>query len=269
MRRRCFLLLLAGLLFLAGSAASCEEIYEDGVYRGFYYSGGVDQVAVQFEIKNGLFRSFVLRSLRDPKTDYLTQYGSDARTVRRAFSALASYLAGKPPAAVAELYAPEQILAEADVVSSATTPYHYLISAVYDGLSRRPYKRVDTSKLPEAQPYPDGEYRGVYAEGDQTEIVVLFSVRDNRIENIVYEELAYEGEDYLSAQAPQEIAAVCGQFRQMIDYLVGKEIVCVNDLYEPASIVSDTDAASGATIRSPKLISAIWNGLNQGSFHVY
>ena len=61
---------------------------------------------------------------------------------------------------------------------------------------------------------------------------------------------------------------IAGQFQALIDYLVGKEIASVNDLYRPGEIVPDVDGFSGATIRSPKVISAIWDGLGRHAYRL-
>ena len=41
-------ILLAALAF----PAAAQE-YADGIYRGFYYDGGIEQIAIQFELKDG------------------------------------------------------------------------------------------------------------------------------------------------------------------------------------------------------------------------
>lgn len=270
MKRWGFAAWLAAMLCAAAlCAASAQEACPDGVYRGFYYAQGVDQVAVQFEIKDGLFKSVVLRSLKNETTDYLARYtGWDEWQIRRSFGALAHYLIGKDTQAVADLYNPAAILADVDIESSATVPYHYLVSAVYDGLNRRPYKLVDTSKLPEAAPYADGRYRGWYAEEDHAQIIVEFTLADGCITQIGYEMLEHLGVDYLAEDASEEAVLLRGQFQALIDYLQGKPVSSVNDLYQPGKIVPDTDVSSGATIRSPKVIAAIWNGLNQDTWRI-
>ena len=54
----------------------------------------------------------------------------------------------------------------------------------------------------------------------------------------------------------------------LADYLVGREIASVNDLYRPGEIVPDVDGFSGATIRAPKVISAIWDGLGRHAYRL-
>jgi len=61
---------------------------------------------------------------------------------------------------------------------------------------------------------------------------------------------------------------VAGQFEQLLQYLQGREVSAVNDLYQPGEMVDDVDAATGATIRAPKVISAIWDALNRHAYRV-
>ena len=42
----------------------------------------------------------------------------------------------------------------------------------------------------------------------------------------------------------------------------------MNDLYRPGEIVPDVDGFSGATIRAPKVISAIWDGLGRHAYRL-
>ena len=62
------------------------------------------------------------------------------------------------------------------------------------------------------------------------------------------------------------IKKIAMQFQQLIDYLVGRELSAVNDLYLPGNIAEDTDVSSAATLRAPKIISAIWEGLNKNAY---
>ena len=181
---------------------------------------------------------------------------------------LAEYLVGKGVEAIDDLYAPYDIVEDVDAVTTATMKSGKLISALWDGLNRRPYKIVDTTKLPEAQPYDDGVYRGVYMEDGGEEVAVEFTIQDNCFTQIVYRTLQYKGDDYLSEDASQAHRLVASQFQQLIDYLVGKPIASVNDLYQPGQIAQDTDVSTGATLRAPKVISAIWDGLNRHAYRI-
>ena len=60
--KRLICLMVAMMLLV--SAAVAEESYPDGIYRGFYYDGGIEQIAIQFELKDGLFESIVYRGIK-------------------------------------------------------------------------------------------------------------------------------------------------------------------------------------------------------------
>lgn len=109
----------------------------------------------------------------------------------------------------------------------------------------------------------DGTYRGSYVDGDINQISIEFVIKDNKFESIKYRALAYKGENYLDDNATGVLKAVKEQYQQASDYLVGKNISAIKDLYKPASMVKDVDTVTGATLRSNKLISAIWDGINR------
>lgn len=109
----------------------------------------------------------------------------------------------------------------------------------------------------------NGTYRGSYVDGDINQISIEFVIKDNKFESIKYRALAYKGENYLDDNATGVLKAVKDQFQQAADYLVGKNISAIKDLYKPESMVKDVDTVTGATLRSSKLISAIWDGINR------
>lgn len=260
---------LAALCLLLAGAAAAESAYPDGIYRGFYYDGGIEQMAVQFEMKDGVFASIVYRGVKYKDGDYMSEDASDAqKATLRQYRQLADYLTGKGVEAIEDLYTPYDIVEDVDAVTTATMQSSKLISALWDGLNRRPYKLVDTSKLPAAEPYADGVYRGSYMEDGGEQVALEFTIRDNAFEQIAYRTLQYGGADYLSGDAPHEVRSIAGQFQQLIDYLVGKPIDRVSDLYLPGRIVPDTDVSTGATLRAPKVISAIWDGLGRHRYRI-
>ena len=67
-------ILLAALAF----PAAAQE-YADGIYRGFYYDGGIEQIAIQFELKDGRFDSLVYRGVKYKDGDYMSEDASDAQ----------------------------------------------------------------------------------------------------------------------------------------------------------------------------------------------
>ena len=261
--------MLLALLMLAAPAAAAAAEYPDGIYRGFYYDGGIEQIAIQFELRGGVFDSIVYRGVKYKDGDYMIEDASDAqKAILDQYRQLAGHLIGKGVEAIDDLYEPYAIVENVDAVTTATMQSSKLISALWDGLNRRPYKLVDTTKLPAAQPYADGVYRGSYMEDGGEQVALEFSIRDGGFTEIHFRTLQYKGADYLAGDAPHAAAQVATQFQQLIDYLVGKPIAAVNDLYLPGNIAADTDVSSGATLRAPKVISAIWDGLSRHAFRV-
>ena len=263
------IVMLLALLMLAAPAAAAAAEYPDGIYRGFYYDGGIEQIAIQFELRGGVFDSIVYRGVKYKDGDYMIEDASDAqKAILDQYRQLAGHLIGKGVEAIDDLYEPYAIVENVDAVTTATMQSSKLISALWDGLNRRPYKLVDTTKLPAAQPYADGVYRGSYMEDGGEQVALEFSIRDGGFTEIHFRTLQYKGADCLAGDAPHAAAQVATQFQQLIDYLVGKPIAAVNDLYLPGNIAADTDVSSGATLRAPKVISAIWDGLSRHAFRV-
>ena len=254
------------LAVLTGSACA-ETEYPDGIYRGFYYDGGIEQIAIQFELQDGLFSSLVYRGVKYKDGDYMIEDASDAQKATLAqYEQMADYLIGKGVDAIDDLYTPYEFVEDVDAVTTATVQSSKLISALWDGLNRRPFKLLNTSKLPQAEVYQDGVYRGSYMENGREEVAVEFTLRDNRFVSLSYRALQYRDVDYLAQDAGESVQMITGQFTQLLSYLEGKPVSAVSDLYQPADMVDDADAFSGATVRAPKVISAIWDALNR---HVY
>ncbi|MGN0996614.1 MAG: hypothetical protein ACI4PG_06875 [Candidatus Ventricola sp.] len=264
--KRLAMLLCAMTLLCAGALA---QTYSDGIYRGFYYDGGIEQIAIQFELRDGVFDSIVYRGVKYKDGDYMSEDASDTqKATLRQYRQLADYLIGKGVEAIDDLYAPYAIVDDVDAVTTATMQSSKLISALWDGLNRHPYKLVDTTKLPAAEPYPDGVYRGSYREHGGEEIALEFAIEDNRFVSIAYRTLQYKGEDYLDENASDTARGIAGQFQALIDSLVGRDIASVNSLYRPGEIAPDIDGFSGATLRAPKVISAVWDGLSRHAYQL-
>ena len=265
-----FALMIALLLTLCASLAAAQtQVHPDGIYRGFYYDGGIEQIAIQFELRGGVFDSIVYRGVKYKDGDYMIEDASDAqKATLRQYQQLADYLIGKGVEAIDDLYSPYNIVDDVDAVTTATMQSSKLISALWDGLNRHPYKLVDTTKLPMAEPYADGTYRGTYMEGGGEEVVIEFTIRDGCFTEVAYRILQYKGEDYLAQDASKYVSDIAGQFQALIDHLVGKPISSVNDLYRPGEIAPDADVFSGATVRAPKVISAIWDALGRHAYRL-
>ena len=115
--------------------------------------------------------------------------------------------------------------------------------------------------------YRDGTYRGSYVEGGVNQVGVQFTLEDNIIRDISYRSLMYKGVDYLAEDADEATKQVAGQYQQLIDYYIGKDIrEGVDLMYTPEEIASDVDAFTSATLRSGKVISAINDALNRDAY---
>ena len=269
MKRLLTIWLFAALTFVSALCAGEGAAHPDGIYRGFYYDGGIEQIAIQFEIRGGVFDSIVYRGVKYKDGDYMIEDASDAqKATLRQYRQLADYLIGKGVEAIDDLYSPYDIVEDVDAVTTATMQASKLISALWDGLNRRPYKLVDTTKLPAAGAYPDGVYRGTYMEGGGEEVALEFTLKDGCFTEIVYRTLQYKGEDYLAADGASPAGMIAGQFEALIDYLIGKPVSSVNELYRPGEIAPDVDGFTGASLRAPKVISAFWDGLGRHAYRI-
>ena len=103
-------------------------------------------------------------------------------------------------------------------------------------------------------------------EDGTEEVAVEFTLKDGVFTQLGYRTLQYKGVNYLSEEAGSGVKQIASGFEALLAYLEGKPVSAVNDLYQPAAIVGDADAFAGATVRTPKVISAIWDALNR---HVY
>jgi len=265
MKKRLFAWLM--LLILCSLPALAQQTYPDGIYRGFYYDGGIEQIAIQFEIREGVFDSIVYRGVKYKDGNYMIEDASDAqKATLRQYEQLADYLIGKDINAIDDLYSPYDIVENLDAVTTATMQSSKLISALWDGLNRRPYKLVDTTKLPAPETYADGIYRGSYMEDGGEEVALEFELIDGCFAAVQYRMLQYKGKDYLTEDASAAEKQIAAQFEALIAYLEGKPVAAVSDLYRPGDIVPDTDVFSGATIRAPKVISAVWDALGRHAY---
>ncbi len=262
-----WLTVLSVMSVCAASAQSPE--YPDGIYRGFYYEGGIEQIAIEFELQNDVFASIVYRGVKYRDGDYMAEDASDAqKAALRQYRQLADYLLGKGIDAIDTLYMPYEIVEDLDAVTSATMQSSKLIAALWDGLNRRPYALTETSALPAVSSYPDGVYRGCFMEDGEEQVALEFTLSDNHFVSLSFRSLRYHGEDYLQEALTADQAQTASQFSALIAHLEGKRVSRVNDLYQPESIMQDTDAFSGATLHASKVISAIWDGLNRRPYRI-
>lgn len=264
----------AGIIFLIlmflltnPGPAKGEASYPDGIYRGFYYDGGIEQLSVQFELKDGLFASLTYRGVRYKDGDYLSQNASDAqKATLKQYYQLADYLIGKGISAIDDLYTPYAFVESIDSVTSATIQSSKLISAIWDGLNRHPYKLVDTTKLQTAMAYADGLYHGQYTEHGGLRIELEFELKQNVFTALSVTALGTDGTDQLSGSGPESAAA--RQAALLRDYLTGKPVSAVNDLYQAESLLGITEEEASAMLPFPALISAVWDALGRHAYRI-
>ena len=111
-----------------------------------------------------------------------------------------------------------------------------------------------------ADALPDGHFHGYYADGGSVQIELDFTVENGRFASTAYETLAYSDGDYLSATATQTQRAIAAQFEQLASSLTGGGEEHIEALYRPEALAEPVDAVTGATIKSGKLVHAIWDG---------
>lgn len=97
---------------------------------------------------------------------------------------------------------------------------------------------------------------------------IQFELKDGRFDSLVYRGVKYKDGDYMSEDASDAQKAILRQYRQLADYLIGKDVSAIDDLYSPYDIVEDLDAVTTATMKSGKLISALWDGLNRHPYKI-
>ena len=262
MKKSWFLFLAALVLIACVAVSACAETTQvaDGVYRGSFTDP--KQVEVEFEIKDNVFTKFKFRALGYRDANYLKNDNATILAVGKQYTDLGDYLVGKDFSAVQDLYAPADITKDVDAFTAATVRSSKVISAIYDAVARKPYKLTETTSIV-LDTYQDGTYRGAYL--DSIQVQVEFVLKGNKFESIKLHSLGYKGADYLKSE-DAAMQGITKQYKECADYLVGKDVSAILDLYNPADIASDVDAFTAATLRSSKLISAIFDALNRGVY---
>lgn len=254
------LALMASCIVCVAYGADSQETIPDGIYRGAFTDP--KQVEVEFEIKDNAFVSFKFRALTFREMNYKQNDDAAIQAVGNQYLALGDYLVGKDFSAVKDLYAPGNIAADVDGFTAATIRSSKVISAINDAVARKPYKLTDTTSF-DFDAYQDGTYRGAYL--DSTQVQVEFTLKGNQFESIKLRALGYKGSDYLKSEDPA-MQGIAKQFTECAEYLVGKDVSAVMDLYTPGNVASDVDGFTAATLRSSKMISAIFDALNRGVY---
>ena len=254
-------LILSTCMAFASFGDQAEEtVIPDGIYRGSFTDP--KQVEVEFEIKDNTFVQFKFRSLTFKEMNYLKNDDAKIQAVGQQYVDLGNYLVGKDFSALKDLYTPGNIASDVDGFTAATVRSSKVISAINDAVARKPYKLTDTTSFT-LDTYQDGTYRGAYL--DSTQIQVEFVLKDNVFESVKLRTLGFKGSDYLKSE-DAAMQGIAKQYTECTDYLVGKDVSAIMDLYAPENVASDVDGFTAATMRSSKLISSIFDALNRGVY---
>lgn len=243
--------------------AKAEELkLVDGIYRGTYD----DEVTARFIVKDNKIDNMMLMNLQHGGTNYRQLKEGDALyPVLVQYNQLVEHLKGKSVSeAFVELKKPAgEIIDDVDGFTGATLRTAKVKSAMYDALNRGVYDPDNVTDVSvNNNKYPDGAYRG-YFEG---QVTVWFNLTDNTFSKLMYRDLAHGGTNYLEVKEGDEKYKYVQQQEQILEYLDGKTVADLNDLFTPGNFVDDIDGASGATIRSAKVNSSIIDGLNRGPY---
>ncbi len=126
---------------------------------------------------------------------------------------------------------------------------------------------IEVVDQPQENLYPDGTYRGIFADGNEIQVNVQFELKDGVVESTRFRWLRRD-EDYNLDAEEEPYRSVIQQYREAFEYLEGKNLQNhLDDLYTPERIVStEVDGYTAATIRSQKIISAVRDALNRGVY---
>ncbi len=120
---------------------------------------------------------------------------------------------------------------------------------------------------PQPLQHEDGTYRGIFADKNEIQVNVEFTLKDGIVTKASFRYL--KGPDKYFLETEQEpYRSVIRQYKESLEYLVGKPLAqSLSDLYHPERVVqTEVDAYTSATLRSSKIISAIRDALNRGVY---
>jgi len=241
--------------------------YDDGVYRGTYGDVGDQQVSIQFTLTDGVISNVGYRHLFYRETDFRKIDEDDPMyPIKLQHDQVADYLEEKLLAVMDDLYSPGDFVEDIDAFSGATIRGNKIHSAMMDALNRGVYSPAGAvyKSLPDS--YDDGVYRGLYEDGGFQQLGVQFNLLDGIIGDVSYRRLFYAETDFLRIEETDPMYPITLQHQQIAEYLEGKPVVDIFDLFMPQDFVEDIDAFSGATIRGNKVFSAFRDGLNRGVY---
>lgn len=143
-----------------------------------------------------------------------------------------------------------------------------LVLVAYIFLSRGRFHCTQTGYLPVQQiEHEDGTYRGIFADGDQIQVNVQFTLQDGMVTAARFRHLRRDDNYNIDAEE-EPYKSVVAMYSESLEYLVEKNLQeHLPTLYTPEQVVTtEIDGYTSATIRSSKIISAIRDGLNRGVY---
>ena len=240
--------------------------YPNGIYRGTYEDSGIQQVGIEFKLTDGIISNINFRHLAYKDVNYLElEEGDVFFPIKSQHDELLMYLENKPLETIYDLYNTQGKATDYDGFTSATLRGSKLISAIQDGLNRGAYRLDGTYEFATIT-YPDGVYRGTFNDSGVNQISVEFTVVNNTFSDLKYRHLYTPGTDYLELSEDDFFYPVYLQKMDILNYLDGKPLNALYDLYKPQYITTDMDSFTAATLRSNKVLSAIQDGLNRGVY---
>lgn len=246
--------------------SSGDGNYDDGTYRGTYNDSGVMQVGVQFRLTDDVITDVRYRHLFYSGTDFNALEESDPLYgIKLQHDQVAEYMEGQPVAAIFDLYAPGEIIEDVDSFSGATIRGNKVFSAFQDALNRGVYGPEDgVTRV--IGTYDDGTYRGIYSDAGEMQVSIQFKLENNTVSDVRFRHLAYSGTDFRKLEEADALYGITQQHEQIIEYLEGKPLESIFDLYTPGDFIEDVDTFTGATIRGNKVFSAMKDALNRGIY---
>lgn len=255
-----------GLYSPAGEVTRNIGEYANGTYRGIYGDGGEQQVSIQFTLENNNISDVRFRNLMYKGTNYRQLEESDSLyAILEQHNQIVEYLEGKTLETIFDLYTPGDFIEDVDTFTGATIRGNKVFSAIKDGLNRGLYSPAGEVSR-EIGEFADGRYRGVFGDSGVQQVGVQFTIENNVFTNFTFRHLYYSGVDYRQLEEGSELYAILEQHEQISEYLVGKSLDAIFDLFTTGEFVEDVDTFTGATIRGNKVVSAIIDALNRGIY---
>ncbi len=128
---------------------------------------------------------------------------------------------------------------------------------------------TDRADVTETQSYDDGTYRGVFYDGGIMQVNIQFRLEDDVISSPRFRHLFHRDIDYRAETEDGWIAGIKEQHNAILEYLDGRHISAMYDLYDTGAMLGteyDVDGATAATVRGNKLFSAMQDALNRGAY---